>query len=684
MDNIADVTNKLLQRCRASEVEIEARIRKHLVNEGSHALLLSNLGIEWSKEVYTERRRISNTSRKCAYRQRSKPSSPDSQPRAATSKLRAANSTTICKSSIAKEDINDSWCTLHVSVETPVPSMSRTLTGLPPVSVTRYRGEMEGHYIDAIHDKGQGYRVEVEVCDPINFDPDSTLRVVRRVCTVLQGSRCFVKYYDWFTVMHVAKTPFGKFCIDSGDYQKPRTMTMDALSEMAASLGSWVVTPKVDGERRFIVALGSRVFSVGTARNVRFESEAPDNNGVLILDCEYTVKNDTFHVFDVVVRDGAYLGEEGNLLERLDMAEEICATMDGRIGVKAHHGFDSFDRLSELYEEFKRSSSYGIDGMIFVNTGKGYMQQVPKWKQHSTVDLMVVDGRLTTCDGWNVDVPIGAENDLANGVWEFRYDRDGGVLVPERPRPDKPQANSKNIVETNMLRAVPGSVFSGVGCYLMRKYHNRVKAAMIKGANDKNAVILDVGTGQGGDVGKWGRAAAVYCIEPSVLSTRDMLDRHGRMENVSIVNVHLRDLDHARINKKVDVFTAFFCMNQFQDADWEALKRLVAAKGSSRCRLLAIAMTSPKTHKGGCFEIRMNGLDSYNIRIHNTRIDGIDERVVNPSMLTATMHKCGLELFEHGRLDTDDFMSREERRLSSMYEMFVYKKKRARPAQDCR
>jgi hypothetical protein len=680
MDNIVEVVNKLLKQCKPSEIEIEARIRKQLVGNELHSSLLSCLGGTWSTEEYKERRRIAKSNRKCAYRQRTS----------------ASGSTTICKSSIAREELNDAWCTLNVSIETPIPSMSSALQGVEEVSVIRHRIAVEDHYVDVVHDDSQGSRVEIEVHRADEFDPESTVRVVERVCTLLQKSRYFVGYYDWCTVLHVAATRFGPFCVDSGDYQRPRTMTMESLSAVAARTGDWMVTPKVDGERRFIIAINSRVYSVGLAKDVRLEGNTDyggegDSTMVSVIDCEYTDDN-VYHVFDTVVVDGVYVGDS-DMLERLEMADGLRTRMSddlrGRVVVKAHHGFNSFDRLCELYTGFCNNKAYAIDGIIFVDTTKGYMQHVAKWKPHSTVDLMVTnEGALRTYDGWFVNVPLGPlllpmpsmvsqvaeQTPLIPGIWEFRYDNKNNLLLPMRPRPDKPQANSKAIVETNMMYAVPGSLFSGVGCYMMRKHHNRVKRDLIAWARVGNAVILDIGTGQGGDVGKWKNAAMVYCIEPSCASTREMVNRHHRMKNVNVINVHLRDLDHSMITKRVDVFTAFFCMNQFDDADWAALKRLVSCKGSSGCRLLAIAMTSPRMHKGGCFDITMKGDDGYNIKIHGTRIQDIDERVVNPDALTRAMGECGLKQVKRARLNDDDFMTEEERVLSSMYEAFAYKR----------
>lgn len=673
MDNIVDTVNKLLKVCKVSEVEIEARIRKQLVSKESQLLLINNLGVEWDTEVYTERRRISKSNRRCAYRQR--------------------NNLTICKSSIGREDINDVWCALHVSVEMPTPSMSSVLTGVVPITVIRQRAKLENHYIDVVYDEGQGHRVEVEVCNSDNFDPESTLRIIKRVCAVLQESKEFVSYYDWFTVVHITKMSFGPFCIDSGNYQKPRTMTMAFLLDLA-NTERWLVTPKVDGERRFVVGIDERVYSVGLLGNVRFEGTISDNEGIFVLDCEYTHvanpvgraqgnSNEAYYVFDAVVKNGEYLGQRESLQNRLEIARELLNYMSGdlraRISIKKYHSFDSFDKLCNLYNKFRSSDKYKIDGMIFANKAEGYMQQVPKWKPQNTVDLMFTKNKvLMTCDGYAIDnIPI-ATADICEGIWEFSYSETENVLRPERPRPDKPQANSKKIVETNIFHAIPEYVFSGVGCYLMRKYHNRIKRCMIKNANDKDAVILDVGTGQGGDVDKWKRTKYVYCIEPAWESSNEMLCRHGESKKVEIINKCLRDLDHDLIINKVDVFTVFFCMNQFEDADWASLQKLITSKGSKKCRLLAIAITAPKTHKGRCFEIKMKDEERYNIDICNTRISKIDERAVSSAKLTKMMDRCGMKLVKQERLDNNNFMTKEERMLSSMYETFVYNKSSAK------
>ena len=108
------------------------------------------------------------------------------------------DSSIICKSSIVKEDFNDMWCSVHVSIETPVPSMIQAIRHADPIKVRRYRTTIEGHYVDIIenileHDLP---RVEIEVCDPKEFKLEAMMVVVRLVCDIMNGNYP-LSFYDW-------------------------------------------------------------------------------------------------------------------------------------------------------------------------------------------------------------------------------------------------------------------------------------------------------------------------------------------------------------------------------------------------------------------------------------------------------------------------------------------------------
>ncbi len=661
-----DIVGKLLRGCKPGEVEVEARIRRQLVSRHSALQLIFLHGPNWHVSQYLEKKKISKNNRKCTYRSRIGPNEH------------------ICKSFIAREDANDMWCTIHVSVETPMPSMQRSLDGVPSVEVVRHRTVVDNHYVDVIDGRDE-MRVEVEACDARMFSLEAMLGVVKYVCTLLQGNKEFLGYYDWKTVMHVSGTLFGPFCIDKKHYQKPRTLTIDVLGNIARNMSHWAVTPKVDGVRRFVVIANAEVYSLGTAKEVAHLKITPltdgedctgmnGSNAVTILDCE--LANNILYAFDIPVHDGVYCGNR-SFDERTHIMDRVVDELAGSgidILVKPYETFSSFDKLKRLYEQFS-DDEFEIDGMIFCNVQEGYMQPVPKWKMYSTVDLEVKRGSLVTCDGYVVNMQHTHLPDDAFGIWEFSYADD--TLDAKRSRPDKLQANSMGIVEKNMFGSVPGTLFTGHGFYLMRKYHNRVKNALIREAGDFKATLLDIGTGQGGDVTKWSRVSRIFCVEPTEDCGREVQRRQkkaGIKTKITFIEYRLEDIDTDYIDEKVDIITAFFCMNQWSSNDWRMLKDVVTQKGSKRCRLLAIAMTGPKKHKSSNLQIVMRKDDKYNVKMFGTRIMDIDETIVIPSKLTKLMKECGMKLIKEERLDVNDFMTSDERRLSSMYTMFKYQK----------
>ena len=145
-----------------------------------------------------------------------------------------------------------------------------------------------------------------------------------------------------------------------------------------------------------------------------------ENNGIIILDCEYVNTTNSYYVFDIAVYDGKYFGNTP-WSPRQQKVEEIVNDLsscseDLIIYAKPYNEFDSFDSLKSLYGEYSRLEQYEMDGLIFVDKRQGYINPVYKWKSHSTIDLELsadfYNGELyaCTCDGKIVDIQI--ENPL--------------------------------------------------------------------------------------------------------------------------------------------------------------------------------------------------------------------------------------------------------------------------------
>ena len=658
MEEVERVTDTLLRSgVNANCIEIEARIRGPIVSSTSIDRLLNSNLCTWKTQEYQERQNISKSNRKCTYRHRDY----------------GVEHSVICKSSIATVDFPDAWCTVHVSTEINIPSMQRALFHIASNKVTRFKGKVNDCWVDISYDEERGWRIEVE-----SRFYQTILNTVMLVCGKLQDSSVPIGRLDWTVLTHLANTRFATFCIAAGAYQKPKTMVVqDVWQVWGDKSDQWRVTPKLDGERRFVLILDDKAFSIDLVGNIRFVCDNKFEISTAILDCEYL--DNTYHVIDVVVYKGKYVGDM-DITERIPIVCSLIDVLQYQAIQKIYYEFESFQSLQKLYEKFILSK---IDGMIFINVNKPYMQTPIKWKMESTVDLAIVsnDNRLElfTSDGVYIthipltDIEFRRKNNQlvpVPGIWEFR--RKNNQLVPVRCRPDKPQANSYAIVQLNLSKAVPGTVFNGIGCYMMRKYHNAVKRRLLAGCS--NAVILDIGTGQGGDVPKWKRASKVHCVEPNESCADEIYSRYGTVDNITMHNCLLRDLEPSNIPDMVSLFTAFFCMNQWNKQDFDNLERVINAKGSRKCTLLAIALTEPWENRNGCWTLIKTSNVNYTISIHNTRIVNIHERVVNVNRLDTIMKRCNMYRINKEKLNQSHFMTINELRLSGMYTQLVYKR----------
>jgi len=668
-------------------VEIEARLRNEIVNNISVNRLLNNGN--WTKTKYLEKRRLSKIDRKCTYRHREF-YFPEN--------FNFMNENiTICKSSLAKDELYNMWCTVHVSTEINVPTMLSYLEDVQTKDITRMRSTIHNHWIDVTYDSDDttydSVRVEIEVPDSSMFIPERLIYAISSVCSILQNSvPVMVEKLDWTTINYLVKQPFCSFCVSTKSYQKPITMVKTDVMKVISEK-QWLATPKADGVRCMVYIMEGIVLSVDMTGSVRHVCTSPVNDKVSIFDCEYL--ENTYYIIDIPVHNEKYIGNMP-IHKRLELAQNILFSLSNEqinIVLKPYKTFSSFSELEKLYIYWLQK--YNIDGIIFVNKNEGYFQRVLKWKDVNTIDLEVtenIDGFfLQTCDGYILDISlitVTNVNLLTLGIWEFKHfiDNSAAFLEPIRHRPDKPRANSLNIIQKNTRSdALPTGLFTGVECFLMRKYHNKQKTLMLSNSHINNAVIMDIGTGQGGDLNKWRTAKEVYCIEPDENSLKELRNRIN--QNKPKFKVHIikcllckLELNNINSNPKISIFTAFFCMNLWQDQDWMILEHAIKNKGSANCKFIGIALTNPVENDNKCWTLKLTSDTTYTLSIHNTRIINVSETIVPIKKLNNFMQHCGLlpsTPFPQ-RLNNRTIMTSPENTLSNMYTAFVYSKKNSK------
>lgn len=694
LDSILYTVNIIKNNTTNNSIEVEARIKGAIISDISITRLLNSNICKWNKTTYTEKKRISKTNRKSSYRYRKFDNTDD----------------IICKSSIVKEDITELWCTVHVSTESNVPSVIETFSTIEDViNVTRYQGIIDNHYIDIISylsGDETNYRVEVEIIDINKIDLNLFIYLIKKVCCVLQDSVEFVSKLDWITIKSLTKVKFNNFNLDKSIIQKP--VTMVSINSVLRNIKQWLVTPKIDGVRRFIYILDDIIFSIDLIGNVRFvcNVETKICDGIIIIDSEYC--NEIYYIIDIVVYDEEYIGDELFSYRQTKINNIIKSLQIHNFIAKSYKSYNTFSELAEIYNIWL--VSYNIDGLIFINKNIGYLQDAIKWKNANTVDLemCILDNNiiLKTSDNKivytsdsdtyinnikivrdddNVITNVLFENDviysLSNndefnlGIWEFNVINKNYNII--RSRSDKPSANSKYIFDKNTSSSLPVNVFNGIGSIMMRKYHNKVKHSILTSLNINNAIILDIGTGQGGDITKWNKAREIYCIEPNIESVNEMKERIGNnaiKHKIFINECMLRDLNISDIPCKFSIITAFFCINQWVDEDFTKLEEIIRYRGGRKCRVAIIALTHPEYISNKCWTLeRLDSRHKYKISIYNTRIVNIYETVLNITNFDKIMERCGLKKESQKRLESVYNMTPLENRLSRMYTSIVYK-----------
>jgi hypothetical protein len=89
---------------------------------------------------------------------------------------------------------------------------------------------------------------------------------------------------------------------------------------------------------------------------------------------------------------------------------------------------------------------------------------------------------------------------------------------------------------------------------LQRQYHNNIKARILSNNIPNNSHLVDIGSGSGGDLGKWGRFDKVLAVEPfeeQLVEFRKRLEQNSEAKNkVHILKAGGQESD--KIIKKVE------------------------------------------------------------------------------------------------------------------------------------
>ncbi|KAG4081963.1 hypothetical protein H8356DRAFT_1066884 [Neocallimastix lanati (nom. inval.)] len=142
---------------------------------------------------------------------------------------------------------------------------------------------------------------------------------------------------------------------------------------------------------------------------------------------------------------------------------------------------------------------------------------------------------------------------------------DNNSFVKERK--DKYTSNSINTFNSILIASyqkVNIEIFTPSSTVLMRKYHNIIKQNIL---HKYKGNLLDIGTGNGGDLHKWKNFRKIVCVEPDHEKIKVLKERISKSEIRNRISILQNTIQNVELNDIFNVATCFFALNDFTYSD---------------------------------------------------------------------------------------------------------------------
>lgn len=360
-------------------------------------------------------------------------------------------------------------------------------------------------------------------------------------------------------------TAFGKRISEISNSDMAQVRELTARDFIDGSLfdneAGYVATPKADGVRKLLFFYERGVYTIELRRrgefNIEFVCTTPGLVPTAIIDSEKI--EDRFLCFDLIYFEKRV--EEEDYLRRLKMLDTFFRQISPllrSLPVKIEKKMvmvlytktpDSptqnfFDKVNAL---LSTPIDYPVDGIIFTpirvpfdrlriseNPDLRLYPESCKWKfpEMLSIDFVYRDRKLYSrvrdelipfeapSFSFEKNVDFDSFEDVRDGdIIEVKasFTSDPIKLIYSRHRPDKFKPNgivTAKIVWKNMLDPLTVDTISGKNFYLVRKYHNSIKRELLQYTNS-GSLLLDIGSGRGGDLSKFNNFSKILCIEPN-------------------------------------------------------------------------------------------------------------------------------------------------------------------------
>lgn len=364
------------------------------------------------------------------------------------------------------------------------------------------------------------------------------------------------------------------------------------LADLLTQAHGTAVTNKLDGERSVLIitTVGVYAYTRDVLTKVGEIGPTPPEvtNNIFILDTEVTEDENggkTFWPFDVLaagkdtfaadVRKRS-LAERDKLRQSVSEIQGAMTLWNGTfIDLSKTYYYPS--NTTTLYQNIANAEKWekdhpglSFDGIIFQPLG-AYFAEAKKWKpaEKMTIDFLlrsVGDGKfeylvknkrnferpnypgvtqtISLPKDFSKEYDGDRTLDLNEMVVECKFSKSQNSFVVYRLRPDRPNPNDISVAQSvfeDIVRPLSIETLRGQDLTVMRYAHNRTKEFLLQNFRGKKA-ILDVGSGQGGDLRKWAAIGLekVFALEPSEEMRTEFKKRFAQLPDSQRVGITLK------------------------------------------------------------------------------------------------------------------------------------------------
>jgi hypothetical protein len=267
-------------------------------------------------------------------------------------------------------------------------------------------------------------------------------------------------------------------------------------------------------------------------------------------------------------------------------------------------------------------------------------------------------------------------------IVEFAWDKDNQELIPLKVRYDKGGPNNKNVAMDNwtlIMNPITKDILIGQDFSQVYRYHNNIKRDLYNALARKDDILLDIGSGKGGDISKWGKFGHIFAVEPNKEHREEFMRRLVHKDKVTLLPLNAYE-DKEEITNKirekypdgVDIISFMLSLSFFWKSE-EILDSIVSLidnnlKAGGKVIFLTIdgnaikesfsptlggLVSSSKILGPVSMELKGNTVD---INIKDSIVENQEEYLVFISDLRIKLDNIGIKFIEYQQADREKFL----------------------------